>query len=427
MVAKPVPPHSLELAPLAASPKPGKFKWIALFLLIVGGFAGWQFLKPKPPDLCQEALNGAAAFMQANQLAQAKTQALGAVARCTGESQERAKTVLKAAEAAQAADDSCGKALRLADSQIADGRLKLASRTLDAQPGICLNREEATERKQRIDANRVAAGEKLNTAQTQLTEGRTDQAKDSVDQAERLDRDNPELAKIRRDIAKPNVVVRADAPAAPASPVPAFEPAQPKPMDKAVILAFRSAVSPAEAYAGQQIQLNSAITVLAGKSPGPIEEELEIVDSQGRSWGRPIRKAVGSAVQGGELKPTFTIPIGNGWDPGTYGLRATLYVNGVVAQRDDSSLRFRVVPAPNNNSPGPGGSREGESPVNAGQVECSVLVRAGQRALSNKSYDEAMQSAQEALNAFANCAGAQQLFQSARQAKDKARQSAVIQ
>ena len=60
-------------------------------------------------------------------------------------------------------------------------------------------------------------------------------------------------------------------------------------------------------------------------------------------------------------------------------------------------------------------------------VECAVLVKAGQRALANKSYDEAMQSAQEARAAVANCPGAVDLLQSARLAKDKARQAAVIQ
>ena len=61
------------------------------------------------------------------------------------------------------------------------------------------------------------------------------------------------------------------------------------------------------------------------------------------------------------------------------------------------------------------------------RFECEVLVRAGQKALANRSYDDAMQRADEALAVYPNCAGAADLSHSARQAKDRARSSAVIQ
>ena len=61
------------------------------------------------------------------------------------------------------------------------------------------------------------------------------------------------------------------------------------------------------------------------------------------------------------------------------------------------------------------------------RFECEVLVRAGQKALANRSYDDAMQRADEALAAFADCPGAAELGRNARQAKDRARSSAVIQ
>ena len=61
------------------------------------------------------------------------------------------------------------------------------------------------------------------------------------------------------------------------------------------------------------------------------------------------------------------------------------------------------------------------------RFECEVLVRAGQKALANRSYDDAMQRADEALAVFADCPGAAELGRTARQAKDRARSSAVIQ
>lgn len=312
---------STAVAPSPSSSNPsassGKFKWIALLVLAGAGYVAWEFvLKPKPPDLCQQALESAASSMQASQFVQARIMALSAVARCTGDSQERAKTVLKAAESAQAAEENCGKAMRLADSQISDGRLRLALRTLDTQPGACLSREDSISRRQRIDSSGASAAKKVSQALTQATDGQFDEARASVSDAERLDRDNPDLAKTRREIeAKVRDAARASA-------------------------------------------LPVAAPSVASPTPSPV------VPSQS-----PIAAPPSAAPQ--------------------------------VQQVDNAENNKRL--------------------------ECAVLVRTGSRALTNKSYDEAMQSAQEARTVFANCPGAQELLQSARQAKDRARQSITIQ
>ncbi len=65
--------------------------------------------------------------------------------------------------------------------------------------------------------------------------------------------------------------------------------------------------------------------------------------------------------------------------------------------------------------------------IDTKRFECEVLVRAGQKALANRSYDDAMQRADEALAVFHDCPGAAELGRNARQAKDRARSSAVIQ
>jgi Protein kinase domain len=61
------------------------------------------------------------------------------------------------------------------------------------------------------------------------------------------------------------------------------------------------------------------------------------------------------------------------------------------------------------------------------RFECEVLVRAGQKALANRSYDDAMQRADEAQSVYADCPGAVELGRNARQAKDRARSAVVIQ
>ena len=308
----PLPASVEPVAPVPVPPKPvGTFmKLIGLLLLAGAGYAVWAaFLKPKPPDLCQQALESVAESIQASQFAQAKTQALGAVARCTGESQDRAKTLLKSATEAHVADESCTKAVGQADRQIADGRLKLAQQTLDKQPGACLNRQDATASKQRLDSNSAGASEKLTQARSQLEGGQPDLARASVNEAERIDRDNADIARVRKEIA----VWRP-----PEVPVPT-----------------------------PQAEASPPIVAI----PAPV------------------------------TKPPLSAP--------------------QLPQVDRAD--------------------------NSKMVECAVLVKAGQRALANRSYDEAMQNAQEARAAVPSCPGAQELFQSARQAKDKARQSAVIQ
>lgn len=306
VAAEPSPPTP------PAPPKPGGgfAKFVGLLLVAGAGYAGWAtFLKPKLPDSCQQALEAAASSMQANQFAEAKAQALGAVAHCAGDSQDRAKTILKVATDAHAADEGCSKAVGQADGQIADGRLKLAQRTLGAQPSACLGRQDAAELKLRLDANMTGAAEKLTLAQNQLAAAQPDLARTSVDEAERLDRDNADIAKVRKEIAL-------------------WRPAESPP-------------PPPQAAPDPPV----AVT------PAPLP--------------RPV------------LAPTQ----------------------------------------------GPRGDAADSSKL----VECAVLVRAGQRALANNSYDEAMHSAQEARAAVPNCPGAAELFQGARQAKDKARQSVVIQ
>ncbi len=218
----PTSPTPTAPAPVVAKARSGGAgKWLAMLVIAGGAYAGWEYLKPKPPDACQLALDSAASALQGNQFAQAKSHALAAIARCTAERQDRARVVLKAVETSMSADDSCAKALRLVDSQIGEGKLKQAQRTLDAQPGACLNRADAAARRQRLETNRAGAAEKLAQAQTLLADGQFDQARKSVDDAERLDRENADLAKTRKEIeTKSREVVAQKAPPAPVPQAP---------------------------------------------------------------------------------------------------------------------------------------------------------------------------------------------------------------
>ena len=119
--------------------------------------------------------------------------------------------------------------------------------------------------------------------------------------------------------------------------------------ERSVVTAYKSEVSPRGAISkGQQVNLTSTIVAVQGRNDRAvlIEEELAIVDGQGDVWGSKTRKTANPGSQAGEFKTSFSFPVSNDWSQGVYTLRRTLYVNGAVAQGDDSSTRFQIVRGP---------------------------------------------------------------------------------
>jgi len=116
--------------------------------------------------------------------------------------------------------------------------------------------------------------------------------------------------------------------------------------ERATVTTYRSQVNPGAAVSrGQEVKLVSTIVAVPGRAEKNVvvEEEVAIFDSQNEAWGNPVRKTANGGKEAGEFQTSFTIPIRDGWSQGVYTLRRTLYVNGSVAQRDDTSTRFQVV------------------------------------------------------------------------------------
>ncbi len=116
--------------------------------------------------------------------------------------------------------------------------------------------------------------------------------------------------------------------------------------ERATVTTYRSQVNPGAAVSrGQEVKLVSTIVAVPGRTEKNVvvEEEVGIFDAQNEAWGKPVRKTANGGSQAGEFQTSFTIPIRDGWSQGVYTLRRTLYVNGSVAQRDDTSTRFQVV------------------------------------------------------------------------------------
>lgn len=118
--------------------------------------------------------------------------------------------------------------------------------------------------------------------------------------------------------------------------------------ERATVTTYRSQINPNAAVSrGQEVKLVSTIVAVPGRTEKNVvvEEEVGIFDAQNEAWGKPVRKTASSGKEGGEFLTSFTIPIRDGWSQGVYTLRRTLYVNGAVAQKDETSTRFQVVQA----------------------------------------------------------------------------------
>lgn len=116
--------------------------------------------------------------------------------------------------------------------------------------------------------------------------------------------------------------------------------------ERATVTTYRAQVNPGGAVSrGQEVKLVSTIVAVPGRNERSVlvEEEVGIFDAQNEAWGKPVRKTANSGKEAGEFQTSFTIPIRDGWSQGVYTLRRTLYLNGNVAQRDESSTRFQVV------------------------------------------------------------------------------------
>ena len=116
--------------------------------------------------------------------------------------------------------------------------------------------------------------------------------------------------------------------------------------ERATVTTYRSQVNPGAAVSrGQEVKLVSTIVAVPGRNERNVvvEEEVGIFDAQNEAWGNPVRKTANSGKEAGEFQTSFTIPIRDGWSQGVYTLRRTLYVNGSVAKKDETSTRFQVV------------------------------------------------------------------------------------
>lgn len=172
---------------------------VLIAALAFGGFYVWGTLKRSDP--CVVALEALAGAPQGD-LRRALALANQAVTACNaGPRAEQARAAQRKLEAQANAAGSCERALRDSATQTGNGRPRQALRTLAAQDAACQKRPEAVTRRTAAETARQQAADQLTQANAEIARRAHDSARALIDAAERLDRENPDLAAARRTLA----------------------------------------------------------------------------------------------------------------------------------------------------------------------------------------------------------------------------------
>lgn len=170
-----------------------------LAALVFGGSYLWSTWQRADP--CVVAL-AALAGAPDGDLRRALALANQAVAACqSGPRAGEARAAQRKAAAQAATLEACDRALRDAAAQTGAGRPRQALRTLSAQAAACQRRPDAAAQRSAAEAARSKAADQLTQAAAETSRRAYDSARALIDGAERLDRDNPEIAAARRALA----------------------------------------------------------------------------------------------------------------------------------------------------------------------------------------------------------------------------------
>jgi len=116
--------------------------------------------------------------------------------------------------------------------------------------------------------------------------------------------------------------------------------------EKPVVTSY-SITAPREVVRGNNVSVNSAITVVDGRkqSVDRVEEKLFIVDSEGQRKQIKSKEAKNTGMnQGGEYENTFSFTPPTGVAQGNYRLESEVYVNDKLAKTVRAPIVFAYAP-----------------------------------------------------------------------------------
>jgi hypothetical protein len=180
----------------------------------------------KKEDACDQALNQAAALLSGGDAAGARGQTVLAMASCSGEGRVKAGELQAAVDKAVAAQAKCERSFRRTGSQIAEHRLQSARSALDQLDTVCAESLQGKGLRSQIETGQAAATAAEAEMRKQLADGDLKAARAALDQISANNREHPDLATLRQELAAgvkvPDSATPMHAPAAtaPASATP---------------------------------------------------------------------------------------------------------------------------------------------------------------------------------------------------------------
>lgn len=249
------PPAELPVAGPPSVPPP-RAKWGRRVVAIVAGIAAlwwaWGALVGTSPDQCESLLEAAGGFERAGDARAAQAKVNLALNACKGPMFDRARVLNRTLQPVITALEACERVKRESEEQLNTGQLRQASKMVIATPTSCASRPEMVALRRSIDTARKGAADAVVQARAQVSEGAVDDARASLEKASRLDRDNPDVARVAKTVeakAREVAIREALAPSQPAAPpsTPATQTAPPPTVAVAVAAAPAPAPAPASA------------------------------------------------------------------------------------------------------------------------------------------------------------------------------------
>jgi hypothetical protein len=150
---------------------------------------------------CDQALNQAAALLADGDALNARAQTLLAMASCSGEAYVRAGELQSAADKVFAAQANCERSFRRIGSQLAEHRLQSARGMIDQLDTACADSLQGKGLRTQIETGQAAAATAEAEMRKQLAEGDLRAARGAFDQVSANNREHPELAALRQELA----------------------------------------------------------------------------------------------------------------------------------------------------------------------------------------------------------------------------------
>ena len=199
--------------PAAPAKKGGKGKWIVagIALAVVVLFSiGKNDGQVSAQADCDTAFDLGSKAVAAGDLPAARTHALRTVAACVDGERGKADALQGAIAAAEKTNDACLRSFRTIESQVQDGRLVRARSGLDGLTAACSAKPAAADLRQQLSQAQGAGRTALADVRSALEARDAAQAKAALATLTGLNREDPELGRLKGEVERLSAAIAAE-------------------------------------------------------------------------------------------------------------------------------------------------------------------------------------------------------------------------